>query len=49
MLATERLKINPGDVEAISILVDVEQKVGWGGEGRGGEGRGGEERRGDES
>ena len=27
VLATERLKINPGDIEAINILVDVEHKV----------------------
>ena len=27
MLATERLKVNPADVEAINMLVDVERKV----------------------
>jgi hypothetical protein len=31
VLATERLKINPGDIEAFNILMDVEQKVErWG-------------------
>ena len=27
VIATERLKVNPGDIEAINILATVQQKV----------------------